>query len=93
MNAIEKAARQFIRATLKARITGEVTLRGRSIKTEIANPETVLEVLSQSCKVVRTTKRGTVFAYKEGKGRNAPVTEINVSRVMGHDMLTLTAEQ
>lgn len=95
--SVEQSFRDFVRAQFKAKLIknddGEFAVaRGHSVKAEIANPDVVLEALSERCKVLRRTKRGVVFAYKTSKAEGGVKAEINVSRVMGHDYLTMTTE-
>jgi C4-type Zn-finger protein len=79
----EKAFRQFLRSTFKARMACDesgnniTSLKGKTAKAQIRNVDTVLENLRAKAKVLKETNRSVTFAYQQGK--KGPSAEITVS--------------
>lgn len=91
----ERSFRQFLRATFKARMSHDedghfiTTVKGKTAKAQIQNPNTVLAVLYDKAKVVKETNKAVTFAYQEGK--KGPQAEITVSLTEDH-MLTMVSK-
>ena len=91
----EKAFRQFLRATFKARMACDeegknvTSIKGRTAKAQIRNVHTVLENLRAQAKVVKETNRSVTFSYQQGK--KGPVAEITMSLADDH-MLTMVSK-
>lgn len=92
----ERAFRQFLRATFKARLRldseghGIGSMRGNTAKAELSNARTVMEALHNECKVVKETAKSATFAYQSGK--KGPRATITLAHVGDRDILTMVTK-